>query len=145
MGNANEIMGKIKVKLANARIWYDNSRSAARHFAQTGKEEDKARSELNMEDSHRIKAYMDELGELLYLLELNKDKLEVILFEEETREIFENTCNLHPDRFPINYDYVAFFLYGPDSSQAYIYIKPIACICEEKYQKYYPPSGDDGD
>jgi hypothetical protein len=144
MGNGNEIIGKIKVKLANARVWYDNARSAARHFAKPGKEQDTALSERYMADSHAIKGYMDELGEMIYLVQMVED-IEVILFEEETREIFQNTCNLHPDKFPINYDYVAFFLCGGNSKQAYIYIKPIACICEEKPPKYYPPSEDDGD
>jgi hypothetical protein len=145
MGNTNEIIGIITIKRENAKIWYENARSACRHFSKTEEEGDLERSSISMTDMHSIKSYMDELGELIHLISLS-DSVNITLFEEETREIYDNTCSLHMDHaVPLNYTYVSFFMFGANYDEAYLYIPPISSICMEKYQKYYPPSDDDGD
>ena len=146
MGNSYEIIGPVTVKLENAKVWYENAKSAYRYFAKSNQIDDLNVSSSYMIDMDRIGTYIAELKEIIHFITLINENINVIIFDDDTSEVFENTCKLHQEQgVLVKYTYLKFFRFGQNLSEGYLYIPPISTICEEKYQQYYPPSGDDGD
>ena len=134
MNNYDEIKERITMKRENANLWYDITKEAYYHF----------KKKEYLLDKGRVETYIEELEEVSRLIEYNGD-MNVTIFDEDTREVFDNTCKLHQDKkVYLEYQYLAFFQFGKDGKEVYIYIPPIASICEGKYDTR-PPSKDDGD
>lgn len=144
MGNADEIRQRIISKVQNAKTWYENAQSEHRHIINGDVKDQKRLSAQCMNDMENIAAYISELKEVGYLVMFNGN-ITVHIFDEPTKERFDEECKQHTGPKPFKYNYLEFFQYGENLSEANLYIPPISVICSRKYDKYEPPSGDDGD
>lgn len=134
MKDYDEIEERITMKRKNAQLWYEIAKEAYYHSQQ----------KEYLVDRGRIETYIEELEEVSRLIEYNGG-MNVTLFENDDRKLFEDACKLHTDKkLNLKYQYLAFFQFGKDAKDVYIYIPPIASICEGKYDTR-PPSKDDGD
>ena len=142
--NYGEIIERITAKLMNAQTWYENAVESHRFFAEFDQERGTDRSSSYLIDRERIGKYISELQEVLHLFSLD-NQMDVTIFDEETSEIFDNTCKLHKEGIYGNYTYIRIFKFGQNQRVAYIYIPPIRTICKGEYGDKVPPSKDSGD
>jgi hypothetical protein len=144
MGNADEIRARIISKEKNAKTWYENAQSEHRNIINSDIEDKKRLSSICVNDMENIAAYMSELREVAYLIMFNGN-ITVTVFDEATKDAFNEACKTKEGPKPFEYKFLQFFQFGEGLKEAYLYIPPITAICSKKYEKYEPPSGDDGD
>ena len=140
----DEIIEKITAKLQNAHIWYENAVSSHRFYAEIDQERNTEERVPYSIDRERIGVYISELQDLLHLFSLDYE-IDVTIFDEDTSEIFDNTCKLHQEGKDQSYTYIRVFKFGKNQRSAYVYIPPIRTICKGEYGKKVPPSKDSGD
>ncbi len=134
MKDYDEIMERITAKRANADLWRSNARDAYCFF----------QKKEYLVDDGKIATYIEELEEVSRLIGYNGD-IDVTIFDEDTMDNFDKARSEHQDKkVYLKYQYLAFFQFGKDAKQVYVYIPPIASIIEGKYDTR-PPSKDDGD
>lgn len=145
MGNADEIRQRIISKVKNANTWYENAQSEHKRIInEIDVDEQSNMSSICRDDIGKIYTYISELTDVGYLVMFNGN-ITVHVFDEPTKKKFDEDCKKHVGQMTYQHEYLEFFQYGEGLREANLYIPPISTICSRTYDKYEPPSGDDGD